>query len=524
MVEPGKPQEYILMPRRRRDGLRARTFSRTEDFLRHFSEVRSTGAARSITVGEMVEVLSPVPRPLPKDLPVLGELVRVIDSVHEDGPKLVEVSPEAAQSLRDSQGDVDLEPVYFYKPCAPPVLRPCTAPKGTALRLTVVCAQTGAAIAKAEVIAFTDVANSTGAAAVTDAAGQVSLPLGGGGWGVERLHILPPPSGHWGLHRTNFGLSDGDTLGLDPVNAASADGLDFYHHRAASFNDGAGVRVAVIDSGIGPHPDLTVSPSGTNTVRGEPRTDVADNGSGHGTHVAGIIASRGAAPTGVAGLAPGVELFGWRIFDKKNGPASSYSIIKAIIYALDEGCDIINLSVGLDHAKVVIDRALMDAIEDAVEQGAVVVAAAGNDWQEPALFPARMRNVVGVSAVGRIGTFPADAYQAFEISTERGSDANDFLAAFSNVGTSDRNSEIDLMAAGVGILSTTPHGGLTPMSGTSMACAAVSGMAARLLFSDASLLGMSRDAYRSQQIRKKLMAQVRSLGFRYRYEGSGLIV
>ena len=178
---------------------------------------------------------------------------------------------------------------------------------------------------------------------------------------------------------------------------------------------------------------------------------------------------------------------------------------------------------GTGWVENVIDLALTQAIDDAVDQGAVVIAAAGNEWLEPALFPSRLDQVVGVAALGRKGTFPAGCYQEFEIDNRHGIDPDDFFAAFSNIGTSDQNSEIDVIAAGVGILSTAPNGGFIPMSGTSMACAAVSGMGTRLLSHDRSVRDMARDASRSAAIRNLMNRSVKRLGFGYRYEGSGLI-
>src|SRR5439155_1098494 len=83
--------------------------------------------------------------------------------------------------------------------------------------------------------------------------------------------------------------------------------------------------------GSGPHKDLSIS-GGQNTVVGEEPNDFSDNGEGHGTHVAGMIAARGTSPNGVRGVAPGVELRAYRVFPKKVGNketrASNFSIAK----------------------------------------------------------------------------------------------------------------------------------------------------------------------------------------------------
>jgi subtilisin len=97
-----------------------------------------------------------------------------------------------------------------------------------------------------------------------------------------------------------------------------------------------------------------------------------------------------------------------------------------------------------------------------------------------------------------------------------GHDPLNFVADFSNVGP-----EIDLIGPGVGIVSTVP-GGYAPMSGTSMACPAVTGAAAVLLSNRRDLLSLSRDQGRSDALAQALFEAARPLGFDLDFEGHGL--
>jgi subtilisin len=273
----------------------------------------------------------------------------------------------------------------------------------------------------------------------------------------------------------------------------------------------------VIDSGVDlHHKDLTVT-GGENTVQGEDPNDFGDNGGeGHGTHVAGIIAAHGTPPTGVRGLAPGAELYSFRVFGKeapgKRSGASNFAIAKAIDRAVKKGCDIINMSLGGGPP----DDALRAAMEDAVASGAIVIVASGNDDRSPVSFPAsESPPTIAVSAMGRKGLYPKGTTGDDAVAKPFGKDKKNFIAAFSNVGP-----QIDLTCAGVGIISTVP-GGYVPMDGTSMATPAVSGFAARLLSGTPAILSMPRDSARSDAMTKALLAAAKKLGFGASFEGHG---
>lgn len=444
--------------------------------------------------------------------------VRVIDSIHEDGAKLVELSGEAITALRAAQPGLRVVPVVYYETARAPrvaigvssaSVRAIVGPTWT---VSVIDRVSRAPVAGVDVIAFTDFAKREGVPARTDAGGVCALSFAVGVVSVERLYAYAP-GGYWSALLERVPVSGAATIELRPVRLDESDGLQHYYQPAGD-SDGRGVKVGVVDAGVAlAHPDLVVS-GGENTVPGENAPDFGDNGmEGHGTHVAGIIGARGTRPTGMRGLAPGAELFAYRVFGQGKESASNYSIAKAIDRAIEHGCDVVNLSLG----GLVNDVAVDAAIDDALQRGCVVVAAAGNDGRKPLRYPAASPGAIAVTALGRIGTFPVDTIDTAEIAPPYGQDPNDFIALFSNVG-----SRVALTAPGVGIVSTLPADRYGVMSGTSMACPAVSGLAARLLGQNAALLGAPRDVHRSGTITKFLLASARALQLGPDLEGQGL--
>jgi subtilisin len=161
------------------------------------------------------------------------------------------------------------------------------------------------------------------------------------------------------------------------------------------------------------------------------------------------------------------------------------------------------------------DAAVRSAIADARAQGCLVIVANGNDYRDPVSFPASDSLALAVSAMGRLETFPSDSTAMGDIDDPRGKDPKNFVAAFSNIGP-----ETDLIGPGVDIVSTVP-GGYAPMSGTSMACPAVTGIAARLLSARPNILAMSRDRDRSDEMAKLLLRTAVKQGFGPDFEGQG---
>ena len=136
---------------------------------------------------------------------------------------------------------------------------------------------------------------------------------------------------------------------------------------------GDGIRIGVIDTGINlEHPDFFNSDQISRFLKGY---DFVDNDSipqdtnGHGTQVTGIIAADGQ----LIGIAPKVEIFSYRVSSDGESVPSDL-IIKAINRAVEDRVDIINISLGVNMTHAKIDN----AVNNAIDHGIVVVAAAGN--------------------------------------------------------------------------------------------------------------------------------------------------
>ena len=281
------------------------------------------------------------------------------------------------------------------------------------------------------------------------------------------------------------------------VNAADTWGRTATGASSSAYT-GAGVRVAVLDTGIDKtHPE--VWPKVANSVSFVPGEGVQD-GHGHGTHCAGTIAGE---PTiaGVPnyGVAPGVELLVAKVLSD-SGVGRQRDILQGMRWALSEGASVISMSlghpvpVGAPH-----NAAYERQASRALTQGSLVIAAAGNEsdrrfgYVAPASAPANSPSAMAVAAVD----------QALN------------AANFSNGGINLGGGGIDISAPGVHILSSWPlprwH---RSISGTSMACPHVSGVAA---------LWMEARGIVGTALRSRLNASARALPLPPVDVGNGLV-
>lgn len=443
----------------------------------------------------------------------------VIDSISEHGPKLVQASQEAALALREH--GLRLAPVITYRtaikrfaPQPPP-----GAGAGNTIHITVECKSTKSPVVGAVVTAFTNFRANEGAEATTDAAGTCDLDVGKSAVTLDRLYVFPPLEGFWGAYQTSVTCSGSIHIPLDPVQGSYTDALAHFYG-TASLSDGQGVKIGVIDTGIdNTHSDLKHVTSGENTAKGEPAQLIQDNGTGHGTHVAGIIGGRG---TSRRGLAPGAELCSYRAFPKDSFETTNYQILKALIKAVEQDCHLVNLSLTSEGRA---DETLRSALQDAKDKGVLVIVAAGNESKTQVAYPAfyAFSEGLSVSAMGRKGTFPGGSHEESDVGTKFGTpDRDNFVARFTNTG------DVSLIGPGVGIISTVP-GGYGVMSGTSMACPAVTSRIARLLSEDfqknrtQAIIARNPDATRTDAMIKHASQAARKVFNDAKAEGDGLI-
>jgi subtilisin family serine protease len=307
--------------------------------------------------------------------------------------------------------------------------------------------------------------------------------------------------------------ADGDLVAVDvdkPVRA-SADPNDqlfgqqwaftrvpYVNAWAADGTQGAGVTVAVIDTGVqGNHPDLSGQVlTGAHFLHSdngepvEPGAGGTDDSNGHGTHVSGTIAAKSNNTTGVSGAAPAAQILPVKVLCADGGGFSS-DVADGIVWAVDNGADVINLSLGGGPTS-----AEQAAIEHARDNNVLVVAAGGNDGANgpasyPAAYSATHANVIAVAA-----TDNADGHPAY--------------------GTSGANAGyLDVSAPGGcgspcgggsanDVLSTVNNSGYGTKVGTSMATPHVSAAAA--------LLRAANGACTAAQVRTRLRNTAADLG------------
>jgi subtilisin family serine protease len=234
---------------------------------------------------------------------------------------------------------------------------------------------------------------------------------------------------------------------------------------------GAGVTVAVVDTGVQQnHPDLSGQVLNGQFFLHDNSGGTAFEGAGgtsdpssHGTHVAGTIAALSNNATGVSGAAPGSKILPVQVLCG-DGTGFSSDVGSGIVWAVDNGAKVINLSLGGGA-----DSAEQSAVQYADSHNVVVVAAGGNDAQKgnapsyPAAYSTSQGNVIAVAAVTNANPPGHASY---------GTTGN-YLDISAPGGESSSNSS-------VAILSTVP-GGYDTKAGTSMATPHVSAAAALLI-------------------------------------------
>ena len=247
---------------------------------------------------------------------------------------------------------------------------------------------------------------------------------------------------------------------------------------AHRLSTGADIRVAVIDSKIdAAHPDLAGAIVAQDDVVG-----AAGPPHAHGTAMAGAIA----AHDKLLGVAPNVRLLAVRAFSGSGDSAqgTTFNILKGIDWAASEHARIVNMSFAGPP-----DALMRSMVAKAHARGMVLIAAVGNAGpRSPPLYPAAYPQVIGVTAI----------------------DADNKLLPQAN-----RGPQVTVAAPGVDVLADAPDGKLQLTSGTSVATALTSGVAALMLAREPTL---TPDA-----LRRRLIASAHAIPGKRRDFGAGVI-
>lgn len=286
---------------------------------------------------------------------------------------------------------------------------------------------------------------------------------------VKKLNILPAEAV---LPETNVDLSG--TVKGRPVARPTPSAQIPWGIRAVYNNDqsliktsgGKDVNVAILDTGLlTTHPDLKrrFTQCKDFTAVKAITDGSCDDKNGHGTHVAGIIAADGGADgLGIYGVAPEANIFAYKVCGN-NGSCWADDIAMAIMTAVENKANIINLSLGSDSESSLIKN----AVDYAVANNVLVVAAAGNDGPDVGSidYPGANPNVIAVGAFGK----------AFDVPTwsSRGINSTDDPNVI-------EEGDVEFAAPGVIVESTWNNGGYVILSGTSMATPHITGLAAKL--------------------------------------------
>ncbi|MBI2069287.1 MAG: S8 family peptidase [Elusimicrobia bacterium] len=257
-------------------------------------------------------------------------------------------------------------------------------------------------------------------------------------------------------------------------------------------NQGAGVKVAIVDTGIdASHSDLAGNVAGGYNAVNKEESWTDDHN--HGTHVAGIVAAA-LNGQGVVGVAPQARLYAVKVLSA-DGSGSLTSIIDGMMWCMENGMSVANMSLGAPQGNFFFEY----AVNTMVQRGVTLVAAAGNDGGA-VNFPAAYDAAVAVSALCPQGITETRLC----LTTEEG------IAAFSS-----RGPQVDFIAPGVKIPSTVRQNGIAAYSGTSMATPHVAGLA---------VLAVAKGSRTPSAIRAALMrAAVPLPGLSAEEQGRGLI-
>jgi thermitase len=276
-------------------------------------------------------------------------------------------------------------------------------------------------------------------------------------YGLQWSHVITKAEQGWDIQRGNKNIK----LGIIDT------GIDYLHEDLVS-NYQSDISYDFVDVDTSAYKESNLFP-----VNGEDYTDLDDDPKdfhGHGTHVSGIAAATANNGIGISGVAHNCTVImlraGFSILSGgyETGALESDDISNAIVHAVSNNIDILNMSFGSGSNS----QTLYNAIKSASENGIILIAAAGNNSDDGFNYPAAYDNVISVSSVN----------------------SSDKRSYFSNFGN-----WVDIAAPGESILSTVPKtggslsssSGYRYLNGTSMASPYVAGLAVLILSKNPSL-------------------------------------
>ena len=311
--------------------------------------------------------------------------------------------------------------------------------------------------------------------AVTDDSGAARLRLFGGQAESVKAICVKPAADYWErfIVAPELNASAATTIKLRPLTdtfpsfpndrSARWDQRLMRLDRSADKLTGAGIRVAIIDSGCdNTHPCLRHVTRGKDLTNRRSDSSWTEDALGYGTCSAGLITAAASAGQGMVGCAPEAEVHVLKVFP---GGRSS-DLLAALDECIAREIDVVSLNVGCDESEVVALK-----LREARHHGVACIAAAGDLREAPPWFPTALL----VGAVGMLRTFPPDTCHANAVVPELIGTEGVFPAAFTAV-----SPNVGVSAPGVAVLSTVP-GGYAALDGTGTATSLVTGMATLIL-------------------------------------------
>lgn len=357
----------------------------------------------------------------------------------------------------------------------------------------------------------------------------ITDPDGAQRWEVDPrilpLKLLFEPASQFWPKTVRFAEAEGEAeVHLDPLPQQGPRG--WWHEclgpSAGGTSAGAGIRIGVLDTGLGPCICLRQAVATGAWVDGNyaPGPEACRDIASHGTHVAGIVGARPCREGNYVGVAPAVTVVAARVFSEETGCADHDDVANAIeALCRDHRVHILNLSLGGGGPYPTEYEAILRALD----MGALVVAASGN-VNGNVEFPAAYEEVIAVSAVGKLHEGSELARDGAHLTTAEPPHVPTglYAAEFSCHGP-----EVICTAPGVDIISTVPSMSedtceYAAMTGTSMAAPITCGALAILLAEDEEYLSLAPTRERTDYAHQVLLRSCRNLGFSSGRQGAGL--